>query len=452
MQTSAPAKSVRGWPQRRVNLAGLLWLIIAVSALALGLSTAALFLGQMQSIAAQSFPGTLRPTSPATHVDLPAGLPLQTLQVSEGERVTAGQTIATLDEAAITASREGVERRLLSTRALRACLLGEGPAGTSDHLSGHIEAEAETQLNLALKECDLLNRTDAAELVQFDDSILLLDRRRDLLIDYAHRTRANLPAGVAPNTLQGMRVALGIALSQTELTTERLSIEQARDTARRAIENRRITRSKSLTVEIETLLTRRALLERYSAAPRLTAPQTGRIAQVRVPPAGKSFDQSVTLLQVVPGLQSNFAVEANLPTDLARDMPLGTSIELDLLGFGPSETPLTGSMTGFAPGPPGSGTTLAKITLSEETQSWLVNPRNGLALGASATASDVRLRLPPQPLRPMLTAQLQGNLPREDQIWLSHLRRAFRPVSAAEAETPAEPTIEEEPETPPIGP
>lgn len=182
-----PARARRSRPL--APLAWVLWSVAAVTVLAV---SATLWTLRQPAPDLRSYPGRLRPLTDPAGVVLPAGVPLQTVLVAEGDRVRAGQTLATLDGPTIALRLAEVEVDILERQILRDCLIdgsGLDLDGEPDPRVLPAVAEADDiqardmaiRLRGALADCAADRRALAERRRGLDEAHRLLTTRRDLL-------------------------------------------------------------------------------------------------------------------------------------------------------------------------------------------------------------------------------------------------------------------------------
>ena len=99
-----------------------------------------------------------------------------------------------------------------------------------------------------------------------------------------------------------------------------------------------------------------------------------------------------------------FVADLRVPLAQVSILPVGTQVTVSLAGFTENGPILNGSIEYWAQADTETGVdyAVARIGLAEESQKLLANPRNGIALRGTSTASVIRAQLEPKTLQATL--------------------------------------------------
>ncbi len=418
----------------RMTGRGVLWLVWGLGLTCLLLAGSAVGLGKITLPSHRQFSGELRPDRDPVALQLPAGAYLSRILVERGEMIRAGQTLATLDVAAMEARLAELERSIAADRLLRACLLGEetriAPRPARD-------SELQALLRSAQVDCEARQEARAASEARIAAGRLILTERRDLLEDYL--TVSALGAADAPPDPKAVRRLLALAISRNLTDQSIAELNGRADSDRIAARRNTLEEVRGLSGRIAAALRQRAVLTRLLEAPRLLAPESGRINRVRPVQAGLSLDDPVDILEIVPGDSRAFIARFPAPDGMAGALPVGTPVRIRLMGAWDSAPPFTGRIDGIS-GDRGRGA-MVEVRLSDDSIRHLSDPEDGIALRGAGTASAIQVRMADYRVDRLLAESLRGAAPGLSR-WFDALAGKLSPAASASpggAETEAVP-------------
>ncbi|KNG93415.1 hypothetical protein ATO11_13400 [Pseudaestuariivita atlantica] len=264
-------------------------------------------------------------------LDLPMGLPFGTLLVTEGDIVEPGQPVMVFDQTHLANQRVIIERRLLTTRLERRCLLdgGETPPVWTGPNPG-IDDETRDQLDAARLRCTA--RFDAIRSTEtpIDAAIGLLGRRVDAL-DRKLALTFNADASVDPRARAA--AALAVTLDRNRALTRQARAEERLATLRATHAAELSARIATLTASVDAQSLILDTLTRFEDTPSLSSPHGGTIARVRSRAPGAVAQTDVTYAIVVP--EGAGEPELRAPIDPAIAATLRADTEIDVV-FRPS--------------------------------------------------------------------------------------------------------------------
>ena len=373
--------------------------------LALGLCTLALLLAALggwghgaRLSGAVVAPGRVEVAGSHAAIQHPVGGTLAQLAVAEGDRVTAGQTLAVLADAALGAERAVTDARLQDLAAHRLRLLAEAADAPALHLPPALAATpagagqaALFQAGLAARArmADLRDRRAArlhaqiaglaAETRAIDREMTLL--RADLRDLESLRARGHAEAprlrALARDAarLEGRRAALDASGAEAGASLATLEAEAAEAEARRHA---------ALQAELrETALAEAELVEhaRYLAGRQagltVTAPAAGRILGLTVSGAGAVIRPAETIAHIVPG-DRPLVIAARVPPAQINRIRAGQAATIvPATTVDGQRVELTGSvlqLSADALSDPATGEAFFRVTIAPDAAGALLMP------------------------------------------------------------------------------
>ncbi|MEL6609225.1 MAG: biotin/lipoyl-binding protein [Pseudomonadota bacterium] len=327
------------------------------------------------------YEGRLQPRVTPLRVALPQGGVLQSLSVSEGQFVQAGETLALLDRGEMEARRSEAERQAILAHFTQQCLSqGDAPGyvnGLAQWVSDTYPAFAG---DVSVRQMECRGRLDemAAIADGFDARLAVLDARVALLrqqlaltlgpqataemlrsgavggsagrADGTLATGASSAAGVldadpvAPEigermqSAQMAQQALATLLERNAVQADRQSLQEARAVWQARATQALAEAADAAGAEHRTAEAAVARFDRLIAVPRVTAPAGGVIVRVRDPGRGYVSSGDGALVEVLRVGEQSFALSFEVDDRDARALTDGTPV-LVTLGRGPGGTP-----------------------------------------------------------------------------------------------------------------
>lgn len=455
------------WGQRR--LAPLVWLLWACASGAVLGGSALILASSTQVPDSRRFPGLLRPVADPISVVLPANVPLEAVLVSEGAEVRVGQTLATLDKAALTEQLAEIATKIQERTALYQCLMdgtGLDPEGQPDVtvLEGS-DADSAPALRLrsALADCALERRSLAETRAGLADARRLLAARRDLLnqrialaLDPADppapppvietppsiflKVKPEAPPDTGPplDPTDNAQTVVALALARSVLEEQLLELRRAAEVQAHTAETAMLTRTRDLVRDVEHLSAEHARLSRHARVPRMTAAQAGTVTAVRSVKPGTVFPETAELIAIVPAPGAGVQVLVALPAAHAVLMDSGDPVLVHLpsqLNPGPPLLARVGHSIALPPDLGGPGLVGREVEL--DTPTALDLAQSGLALRGRSTSATVELRLPGLSLAEALRRG-GWRLAKDTAVmrWSARITQAWTPPAAPDP-TPA---------------
>lgn len=278
------SRPVRG----QIAIRAAFWLALATTFCAAIAVSASLFVLRLDISNTRSFPGTLKVRQSSQPLVLPAGVPMGNIVVAEQRAVRAGQTIAAFDRADLSRHLQRAKRAVLVAQTQREWLLDRGAAPPDPTLGTVIDAESASQTKAALQECNAALDDAQARITRIEQSMTLLSHRLKLI---DRKTELGFQAA-APGKpgLKDARAALDAALDRNKVAQQLQALAAQRDLARQDARRSVNIKVQDLTDAIQDARDLAALLEKFIARPRLTAPQDGTLGRIRPLQAGQVFD------------------------------------------------------------------------------------------------------------------------------------------------------------------
>ncbi len=392
MRQQAPEAEYSVCPRGRPALRSLLWSSWGLGMVGGLLAGLCLVLTQITLPSHREFAGVLQPARGPVALQLPAGVQLERILVERGEEVAAGQTLVTLDTATMEARLAEIKREIAADSLLRACILGaeseHAPDTWGDTGTGG-DTETRALLTIARLDCATRQEARAAGEARIAVERSILDERRDLLEDYLIVSARNTVASTP--TPESIRKTLALAISRNLIDRMIAELDNDADAARTDRRQAAITKVRALSDRIAQNLRQGAVLIRYLQAPRLLAPDAGRINRIRPVQAGLSLGDTVEIIEIVPDDSPSFIARFDIPEPDAATLDQGMQVRMSLLG-GWHRTPLlSGEITSFSGVRDGMVT--AEVRLSAQSAADLSDPDDGVALRGRNTASRLRVKL-----------------------------------------------------------
>ena len=269
------------------------------------------------------------PASTAT-VELSDGIPFGRIEVKEGDKVVAGQTVMTLDTDLLQDRLDMIERQILTARVERRCYLDNGATQGQQINDQRVDQATRDLLDAGLMRCfsHFQERTSQvaaheAALAALDGQVSQLDRQLALTFqsDDSTQTRAE--------------VAVSITLNRHRVDTLRAFETGRLAQTRAASAQRQNAVIADLSTRIEAQISLRNRINGALASPELAAPQSGVVTRVRDFGKGNFSKGAVTYAVITPEDDAAPVLRAAIPDDIVDEIDVGTNL---LAGF-PNNAP-----------------------------------------------------------------------------------------------------------------
>lgn len=319
--------------------------------------------------------------------------------------------------AAARAMESGVACKSAVCCQCSACLLRpnetRNEAEQSPHESRVInppETERDQELELLIRaaqaDCDAGQREDQTRVLRLERALGVLQARLALL-----NQKLAMVLGVhvkdakkEVHSVLRAHASVDVALDRNALIQDLNTLTSELDMARSKQYRARLMRIGHLSTDVALKITQKAVLETYLENPRLTVPQSGHVSRIRPVPVGTRFDTEETIIEIQGSEAEQFVADLRVPLAQVSILPVGTQVTVSLAGFTENGPILNGAIEYWAQADTEAGIdyAVARIGLAKESQKLLANPRNGIALRGTSTASVIRAQLEPKTLQATL--------------------------------------------------
>ena len=376
-------------PRRRLGLRTLLWLVVgfSLSTILGGVWLLLILNGKMASH--HSFVGQLSPDANPVVVTLPQGAILEDVHIEQNKTIQRGQTVATLDVKAMKRRIETLSAELLHDDMLRQCILHTELPDTAYFTD--LPEEAQDHARLAHQDCEafLEAKNQILERLEVDQNSLT--QERDLIIQYILVLSSGLKTDLAPQKRKEdarQMLALGILRNKLERQIASLQFDSDKNTAE--WQTLRLKRVRTLVKKIRSNADLRHRMEALLEHPRLQAPETGFVVQVRKVQRGTIMHEDVDLLVLRPEDGIGYQASFDVPHHKLEVVSTGDKVHLTMLGMLDGGPTLRGAITSMHS--TGQAAVRATIKLDNESVARLDNPQIGVALRGLGTASIIRVQ------------------------------------------------------------
>lgn len=376
-------------PRRRPGLRPILWMTIGFSVLALiGSGWSMLLLsGRMSSH--HSFVGRLSPAFDLATVALPEGAILKTVHVPTNTEVRKGQTVATLDIEAMERHVKMLSAELLHDDMLRQCLLLEDLPEAAFFVD--LPDYAQDQARLARQACQGILAEKQLIRTRLTEEQSLVQEEQNLIKQYQTRLSQGLQRPLPPEQREAdSKQALALALLHNKLDQQLAQIQFAADQDEAVWENKRLERVKTLMDAIRLKTELRHHMRALLRQPRLQAPETGTVVQVRNITSTAPMKTDVDLIVVRPQAGLGYRASFEIPEPLLEVVKMGHKVQMKMLGLSTSSPLLRGKVSRLQR--TNHATVRAHITLDRDSIAHLDDPDLGLALRGFDTASIIQVQ------------------------------------------------------------
>ncbi len=358
-----------------------LWAVLAAALLAL---SAWGFARHFPVYAARSHKGTFESHIESIDLEVPAGLPLKSVLIREGDRVEAGDILARFDQVTLHQRTFALRNAVKEAQALQACW--REPPATAVLLTHDAQSTA-------LARCRNRHRQDhlAREHLQYRRNGL---RRETALAVQELISRAQNAPTSAQNILM-----LRAALERETLQSHIRAVEFDLALLIQQQEAARLREVARLETEIARLTSQLAALEDIARAPWLAAPRDGRIEHVRSLSHSSSGELPLTLAKIRIDSGQSYTARFVLPAAEAAALSPGDQLSVSLAGLPRFQTPVTGRIDELRPATPAHGRAETEVFLRFAPFSNQTAITDQIPAGAQSTLS---VELPVQSLAEIL--------------------------------------------------
>ena len=373
------------YPRIGIAWRGLFWLFWGLILIGGAVGGSYAVVQQVNLPSYREYLGELRPDRDPVAINLPAGVYLDQILVERGAQVKSGQTIATLDIAAMTARLAEIDRQIIADFVLRSCLLGTTTVPDRQPVA---DPEFTALVQLARRECANQQEQRATRQAQHAVDRSILEERRKLFQSYLFLSMRHIRA--EGDRLQPLHTAVSLAISKNILDQKIANLDHRTAQERFDFNNQTIAEARKISERIAVNLQLRAVLSRYVQSPRLLAPDSGHINRIRPVQPGTSLREPVEIVDITPAGQAAFWAEFKVPANDIDLISLGMEVQMTLLG-GWHKTPvLVGHIEKIVQGQGGFVTVAVQV--SEQSVTDLAAPTDGVALRETGTASALQVR------------------------------------------------------------
>ncbi|SLN61864.1 hypothetical protein PSA7680_03262 [Pseudoruegeria aquimaris] len=353
--------------------------------------------------------GALQPVDAPVYVTLPAGVPLQTILVENGDTVRKGETVALVDRKELESAISEARFRLEADRALMRCF-GQlsRPGGRVPPSEGVAGSTAPFRLLSALRRCEEADQSIQA----LEDKLAAKAQRLDTRVEIAQR-RKKLLVQAARNPELPISEREALAKAAIEADTEIADLEDARsrllEEGEAELKSRRLEIAEefaALGESVRSAERQLRLMERFLESPRLTAPSDGEAQGVRTRSALAAPSEDLPLMRLSHPDPQAYDIRFRISEREAVYIPAGAQVRIVPMGAMHGRLPLTGTISGFLPMSDGEATgdtesdntVIATVALSEDSIKRMANRYKGLAFAGEGSASHITVELAPVPL------------------------------------------------------
>lgn len=348
----------------------LVWAILATGTLAI--STA--ILTTLISIDEhRSYSGVLQSKVQEVDLVLPKGLPLKEVLVQNGERVSAGQTLAVLDEDRLRILLAELEQNVWADNTLRKCLQ-TGDVPSQDTLEeGDVGADTRLKLDRVTKECQSIRERHEVQIRR------ILQAKRYLKEEHKRQIRRlKLAAqGVEDSAIQ-TRIAVQIAVELGSNTLKEGQMDLELSALRADHKKELVATLRALEQSVTKGRLRKAELEQALSSPRLYAPRSGGVSDRRDVQLGREYLQEILLLKISAAGTFEYISSFTIPRADATTLHIGDPVSVSVLGNQMDALQLKGAISDMEDTVDvGNGLSLVRIDVRlDEPSLALINSRS----------------------------------------------------------------------------
>ncbi len=361
-----------------VRLSRFIWLVITVSVMFVTGAGLVLVLFQLSYPTHKTYLGTLRPSQEPLSIQLPAYASLDQILVDFGDAVVSGQVVATLNVEVMEALTQTYAQKILAQTRLLYCLSEKTIPSETNDLDGDTAAQIDAKCRLLLEE-------HAIKLQILTDQRQILLEEGKILTHFIGLFTLN---DRAADTVQAER-ALALSLARNRISTKVLDIERQIATAILTRNQAIHSETEQVSESILQLTYGISQLRSHIRRPRIHVLRNGTINRIRSVDTAVNLNYGVEIIEVIPEKSAIYVADFNVPIADAQKIPLGSKIEIHLLGSVRFPTPYHGTVSNLSDAD-GDKINLF-IKLEEESILRLADPVNGIALYGRNTVSAIRI-------------------------------------------------------------
>lgn len=376
-------------PKRGLQARTLLWFVIGFSVVALLGSVWFLSLLGGTIRTEHSFVGQLSPDSDPIILTLPQGAILQDIHTAENDDVRKGETVATLDIDAMQRRIQAIKVELLHDDMLRRCILHSELPNIA-HFAD-LPANAQDQARLARQDCEAFMDEQDTIRERLEKNRALITQERDLIDGYITVLDAEIKGNLLPQLREeNARQMLALAILRNKLDRQIADVSYGADKEEAEWQKMRLERLRDLVAKIRSNTDLQQHISALLEQPRLQAPASGFVVQVRQIPRDTVMSEDVDLLVLRPEDGSGYRASFEVPHHLLDAVSTGDRVQLKMLGmldWGPA---LGGQVSSLQT--TGQTAVRATVVLDNESITQLDDPQIGVALRGLGTASIIQVK------------------------------------------------------------
>ncbi len=316
-------------PHKRPRLWSVLWMGGTAAVMALGIGFTFNQLRAVSVADMRAFQGEVRLGRQPMLVEMPKLSRLDSVLVTEGDVVKAGQTLAVLDKPTMETKLAQLERRMLVLQFSRECFLDNRTSQHVDRWAAGAQTEIRAQLRIAAEDCDVAFDRRKLAVTKAEDNIANLTERLLLL-----GKRVSLLQGGAtePATHEMVRSLVDTLLAKSAIEAEIATAVTNKETDELSLRQNAVSDARTKTSQIAALENEILHLQSLLQAPRIKAPRAGRILRLRPPVADGVLRQSVDFAQIGDVAAKEYRVFAWVSNTDVQGIAAGVPVQFSILG------------------------------------------------------------------------------------------------------------------------
>lgn len=369
-----------------------LWLVWAFAIIIVAGGGVFNWIAKAEFSPSSAYTGAVQVAATPLQVKLPISATIESILVEPTDHVLAGETLVTYDVANLLRRKDAVSEQILARSQLLDCLSRSEKLGAD---AASLPKNDQRLPNPDLMECSQNREEMAARLDRFDQELLILKGKKQLLDGYL--SEINFGTGAGNGSMQR---ALALSMARNRLEERVLKIARERQLIESESERARIRDVRRVMNDIENLIETKDRLEVLVSEPRILAPQSGNITRVRQTRSDAEFPANETLIEMVGEEAPRFVAWFLFPLDAGPQINIGASVGIQLLGGLDFPHLLTGTVEQIKPAD--AHQIKAIVTLSDQSDRVLAANPLGTTLQAPGTTISARVQLGSRQLRDYL--------------------------------------------------
>ncbi len=396
-------------PRAVPHLRAAFWLGLTLAIFWIGWGLTAHQLRKVSIADLRSFDGEIRLGQSPAEVVLPQHAQLESILVKDGQQVSAGQTLAVLDKAAMAMGLETLRRQLLVMQFARECLLDPKTAAQVDRWASGAGIEVKAQLRIAAEDCALDHQHRRLGLQNHQSTVANLSQRLTLVSKRLQLGQADTDGGA--NHL-AVRRLVDTLLAKSSLQSALNRAVSDRDAARLDARKAAVAQARAQTHQIADLERDIAALAQLVSAPRITASQSGRVIRLRAPQGDRPRARAEIIAQIASDHPKEYQLFTWVtPQDAAQMGPQAT-VRFSVLGAPGAGAALRGTLGPDAIGGAGQrpGFVALQISPTPAALDALAKLDRSMALSHQSMQAQVVVAMDHQPLLKSMRATIKRTL------------------------------------------